>query len=45
MKMLLFAIYKKYKNFSQSSKIGAMAVAGIVAVGIGLWIYSKNKQK
>lgn len=37
-------VYKQYKDFFRSAKIGA-AVVGIAAVGIGLWLYSKNKQK
>lgn len=42
------SIYKQYKDFFRSAKIGATVVgvtAGVVAVGIGIWIYSKNKQK
>jgi len=37
--------YKKYNNLSKSAKVGAAAAAGILAVGIGLWIYSKKNQK
>jgi hypothetical protein len=37
-------IYKQYKDFFRSAKIGA-AVVGVAAVGIGLWLYSKNKQE
>jgi len=42
------SVYKQYKDFLKSAKIGATVVgvtAGVVVVGISLWIYSKNKQK
>ena len=42
------SIYNHYKDFLKSAKISATVVgvtAGVVAVGIGVWIYNKNKQK
>ena len=38
------SVYDEYKDFFLLAQIGA-AVIGAAAVGIGVWLYKRNKKK
>ena len=39
------SVYDEYKDFFFLAKVGAVAIGVTAAVGMGVWLYSKNKCK